>query len=163
MNDNMEQFEKELRETHPRGLSAAAKDQLLQRLSGPSPTSHWAMPGTGWWAVWLSAAALVLVAVWLGVKYREQPAVPVAPVVARETPKPAQKPIAQPGLRLVAADTAVVEQKDRGIVMPEQGRPMRVMEYRFMDQVEWEHPVEHNRIRVVRPRNGVILTGLNVD
>ena len=162
MNDNMEQFEKDLRAIRPRGLSAAARDQLLQRLSGPSPTSQWAMPYAGWWAAWLSAAALVLVAVWLGVKYREQPAVPVAPVVAKEIPEQA-KPAGQPGLRLVAADTAVVEQKDRGIVMPEQGRPLRMMEYKFMDRVEWEHQTDRRHIQVNRPRYGVVLTGLDVD
>lgn len=165
MNNEWHEFEQELKRVRPRGLSDTARDRLLLQLGGPLVLRPWGPSHVGWWVMWLSAAALVLVAVGWGLARARSQAPAAAPVMARQAPPPAVQPApaASPSLRVVAADSTLVRQEDRGVVVPAADMPMRMMEYEFVDRVEWEHPVEHQHIEVTRPRYGVVLTGLNVD
>lgn len=66
-------------------------------------------------------------------------------------------------IRLVSADTEVVSEKSHGVVKSADGTFMQIKEYNFVDTVEIEHVPQQRHIKVVRPRYGIVLTGIDVD
>lgn len=151
MNNELEQFEAELRRRRPTDLPPGLVDRISRELAPPTPVQglrRSVFSAWRWWTLAFPAAAAAGLAVSLALRppvvHRPQPPpalasadIPVPPSsVASSTGILATTPVP---LAPVKIENVLFSARDEGLVRLEDGSPARRQRLRFVDTIVWKN------------------------
>lgn len=167
MDENLQEFENELKRLSPRSLP----DTLVQRLEhelGPIRAPRRYTTATSlrsWkWAGWaLAGAAVVAIGIFAGsISRSPTPAAPLTSLGPREMTTSAAATVAN-RYEPVRASSVLYEMQDDGVTtLPDntQGRQVR---YRYVDTYTWKNPATKASLKWSVPRDEVRLVQASLD
>ena len=141
MDDELEQFEAELKQLRPRAVPPSLTSRVAQAIGPCRAAAH--APSFRWvaWAVLPAAAALAFI-------LRPSAPVPSADAVAaRERGEGALRPI--------FAEHVLVAANDEGVVTLSDGTPARRSRLHYVDTITWKNPRTHASLTWSVPREEV--------
>lgn len=146
MDDELKDFEAELRRLEPARPSAALADRIGRALATVAPSMPRATIRWVWFAAAPAAAALALLL--------SRPEIPAS---ARSHPLAAVEPSANASelLKPVAAENILYGARDEGVVLLEDGTPARRERLQFVDTITWKNPRTNASLRWIVPREEV--------
>lgn len=128
MDDELNDFEAELKALQPQAPSAVLQQRIAAKLAAPA-TARRLAPVHQFWAVTLPAAAAVaLVFTQLSRELQPPPAAHASSGMVAATLKP------------VAAENVLVSAKDEGLVTLDDGTTARRERLQFVDTITWRNP-----------------------
>jgi hypothetical protein len=156
MNDDLEQFEAELRRRRPQALSPVLVDRIRRELV-PLPRRR-SVLREWWWAFALptaAAAGLVVTLAWRSPARRHPVPAPLAqssaPTVAPAAPvQTAAEPLAP-----VKIENVLFSARDEGLVRLADGSPARKQRLQFVDTITWKNPGSNASIVWTLPREEI--------
>ena len=160
MNDKeIELLEKELADLKPRGLSSEKKNLLIDHIMAGGEQRKIIQFPAFLTAAAVAAAAVIAV---LFVVHSNDTNRPLKEEAVAQAPVPVRKP-STPLPDAPGIDTILVSNEDNGIVYLDDHTPVRRIRYQVIDRAHWTDPVSGRRQEMLRPRSGIVLTGLRVD
>ena len=85
-----------------------------------------------------------------------------APVLATNEAT-ASQPSGNERFKPVSVARVVVAEKDEGLVLGDDGRPMRKVRYRYIDHGNWQDPARGVSVGVARPKEGIVLVSMETN
>ncbi len=167
MFDDLDLFEKQLKEIKPRHLSGQLRDRIARKIEGPAQAGDEAgrtacqYTRSGLLYAGIAAALLVALGSWyLAVNRNGRTILPENALASRTTQPEAASPEAE---RSVTADTYLLRSRDEGIMFTGNSRPVRKIKCSLLDTVQWNEPEDRSRYRMMSTRDVIAYVPVRID
>jgi hypothetical protein len=156
MDNDLKQIESELRLLKPRGLSPSAVRRMQAEMKSPQSSASRMVPfprSLSWRLLGPAIAVAAMLLISVGVFLKTSP------------PGDEERAAATPatGVSSVAYGTAVLDQRDEGVVSMADRTPVRKVRYTLEDRMQWHDRQSGGTFSARVPRQEVVLVSLRVD
>ncbi len=166
MNDVWDDFVSDLKRLRPAEPNSRLTRRIEQALEvefpNPSKTTH-----SLFWFRWMPLAAAASLAAMLAfsilyISRAGRLAAPASTLVQAMQTAQNQGHAARSGLQRVEADNYLVDAEDDGVVYASANTPLRKIRYQYLTASEWRNEEDHTTVKVLAPREEIVLVPINV-